>query len=121
MTALLCVVVPSLRLMALIQAECVSRVTATHLVQSPLTVMRWVSVVVSQVSLDPSVTAAHEDSSTSKKGAAHVSADSGIKCANINNQSTETSDFPSISNLNYKSGTLHKLISFQFNAVTQVT
>lgn len=75
----LSVVVPSLRLMALLQAECVSPVTVTHLVPSRLTVTRLVSVVVSRASPDPNVTAAHEDFSTSKRGAAHVSTDKAYK------------------------------------------
>lgn len=75
---LLCVVVPRLRLTASLQAECVSHVTVTHMVRSRLTVMRLVNVVVSRVSPDPNVTAAHEDSSTSKRAAVHVSTDTGI-------------------------------------------
>lgn len=54
------------------QVECVFHVTATHSAQSLSTVMKWVSVVVSQVSLDPNVTDAQEDSSTSRRAAAHV-------------------------------------------------
>lgn len=69
----------SLRLTALPQVECVSRVTVTRLVPSRLTVMKPVSVGVSRASPDPNVTGAHEDSSTSRRAAAHVSRDSGVE------------------------------------------
>lgn len=65
--------------MASPQVECVSRVTVTRLVLSHLTVMKMVSVGVSQASADPNVTVAHEDFSTSRRAAAHVSIDSGVE------------------------------------------
>lgn len=60
-----------LRLTASPRAECASRVTATHLAPSHLTVMKTVSVGASRASPDPNVTAAHEGSSTSRRVAAH--------------------------------------------------
>lgn len=62
-----------LKLTALIHAGCVFRATATPLVPSLLTAMRWASVDASQVWADPNVTAAPEDFSTSRRVAAHVS------------------------------------------------
>lgn len=59
------------RCMASPQVECVSRVIVTRLVPSRLTVMRTVSVGVSRASQDPNVTGAHEDTSTSRRVAAH--------------------------------------------------
>lgn len=56
-----------------------SRVTVTRLVPSRLTVMKPVSVGVSRASPDPNVTGAHEDSSTSRRAAAHVSIDRGVE------------------------------------------
>lgn len=63
--------------MASPQVECVSPVIVTRLVPSRLTVMRTVSAGVSRASQDPNVTGAHEDTSTSRRVAAHVSIDSG--------------------------------------------
>lgn len=60
-----------LRPTALPQVDSAFRVTVTHLVPSRLTVMKRVSVGVSQVLLDPNATAVHEDSSTSRRAAAH--------------------------------------------------
>lgn len=54
-----------------------SRVTATRLAPSRLTAMKPVSVAVSRASTQPNVTGAHEDSSTSRRAAAHVSIDDG--------------------------------------------
>lgn len=60
-----------LRPTALPQVDSAFRVTVTHLVPSRLTVMKRVSVGVSQVLLDQNATAVHEDSSTSRRAAAH--------------------------------------------------
>lgn len=65
--------------MALPQVGCALRVTVTPLVPSHLTVMRSVSVGASRASLDPNVTGAHGDSSTSRRAAVHVSIDFGKK------------------------------------------
>lgn len=59
--------------MASPQVDSVFHVTVTRLVPSRLTAMKPVSVGVSRASLDPNVTAAHEDSSTSRRAVAHVS------------------------------------------------
>lgn len=65
--------------MASPEGGCAFPVTVTRLVPSRLTVMRPVSVGVSQVSQDLNVTGAHEGSSTSRREAAHVSIDSRAK------------------------------------------
>lgn len=54
--------------------DSVSPVTVTPSAPSPLTAMKRVSVGVSPESLDPNATAVHEDSSTSRREAAHVRA-----------------------------------------------
>lgn len=75
----LCVFFSSLRLTASPQEGSAFHVTATRLVPSRSIVMRLVSVGVSQVSPDQSVTAVHEGFSTSRRAAAHVSVDCKAK------------------------------------------
>lgn len=58
---------------------CAFPVTVTRSVPSRSTATRRVSVGVSRVSPDLNVTGAREGSSTSRRGAAHVSIDSGAK------------------------------------------
>lgn len=94
--------ISSLRHTASPRVDIVSRVTVTPLVPSRLIVMNPVSVAVSQASVGPNVTAAHEDSSTSRRAAAHVSLHSRVlRLANppINTQYTNSTQF-----LNHKHG-----------------
>lgn len=66
---------PSPRLMAFSPLESVSPATVTPLGPSPLTVTSRASAGASLVSLGPSVTDALQDTSTSRRVAAHVRTD----------------------------------------------